>query len=172
MDSADAAGASGANAAGGGSAGAADAAVAGRVEYVGLFFKEPLAEFLVGKPDKGVSVSADHVTVKFRPNAADLETLQTCLGRSFEVHITTVHKAMDGSIAALGVEVPDAQLAVHLGATGHITLWHSKLRKPAFARELVALDCPIEKEVTVLSEVRTVMARLDFAYDKSRRSRR
>ena len=174
VDSADAAGAScasGASAAGGGSAGA-DAAVAGRVEYVGLFFKEPLAEFLVGKPDKGVSISADHVTVKFRPNAADLETLQTCLGRSFEVHITTVHKAIDGSIAALGVEVPDAQLAAHLGATGHITLWHSKLRKPVFARELVALDCPIEKEVTVLSEVRTVMARLDFAYDKSRRSRR
>jgi hypothetical protein len=147
------------------------------VEFVGLFFKQALTSlpFLAGcvPATKGVVVSADHVTVKYRPNDKDLDAFQRWLGRSFEVRINTLHTALDGSIAALGIEVADAELAEHLGTTGHVTLWwNSKFRKPVFARELVAPGSTVLKEVKVIPGGQTVMGKLDFAYDHSGRRNR
>ncbi len=79
-------------------------------------------------------VSADHVTVVYKPSMETVTRLAPLIGHTFDVSLNTIVALKDKSLAALEVDVvgfpdpiPDA----------HITLfWNDKTRKPVQARNI------------------------------------
>ena len=114
-----------------------------KVEYVGLFVApEALVPYVVQAKSltEADAVSADHVTLAFRPDADTLRELYApLLGRKFDVCVDSMCVLRDRSIAALIVSVRDLPEAVAEAVTDpHITLmWKKGTRRPVDSAKLI-----------------------------------
>lgn len=152
------------------------------VQYVGLFVRPALTQYLdllqargllpAKGPGASMTVSADHVTLAFQPSPRDVATLyKPILGQTFKIRVKAIHVAHDGTLAALEVAVPDLPPAIARGVSEpHITLaWKAGKRRPVDSAALVAGKLCTREVVPLEDEDVWVSGVVDFAYPTNRR---
>ncbi len=104
-----------------------------------------------GIPRREWMVRAHHMTIKFRPNQADIESIQDLLGQ--EVNLLVTDWAVDTHAVAVVVK---PQTSLPTAAIPHITVGHSRDVGPAYSNTLLAQKIKwhrVSKPITLRSYV-------------------
>jgi hypothetical protein len=105
-----------------------------KVNYIGLFLTpESRRQLLDWCPPIHKNISADHITLAFKPDAETLAKLTPLLGQNFEVRLTDA--VADDKGQAMGVIIKDLPFVENLFP--HITISCAEGIQPAYSNELM-----------------------------------
>lgn len=84
-------------------------------------------------------VTADHVTIKFKPGSSDVKLYKERLGRSYPIEVKSLVRSSDSTVAAASVVVPDFPEVT----TPHITLAYIPPRRAVESRTVIESSASI-----------------------------